>query len=159
MSEDLVKRIEALDDKQSVRILEFYAEQLFEGMETSPEEMIENIPLQYKDAAPYERIFDMSSKERARPLPEAESSLLARELLIGFARNPGFEKSLNNALDEYNDDTLLAGTILATGVAISMIIVAATTSFKGKIGEFDVVKKNADAELLKVLIQLFPKLD
>jgi hypothetical protein len=52
----------------------------------------------------------------------------------------------------------LVGEILATGVAASMIIVAATTTFKGKIGSFMVNKEKADASLIESLLKIFPKL-
>ena len=76
-----------------------------------------------------------------------------------FARDPVFAPSLAEALDEYEDNNLFVGEILATGVAVSMIIVAATTTFQGKIGKSIVVgKKAADASLIESLLKYFPKL-
>ena len=158
MSEELLKRIDELDDRKAIRVLEFYSMRIFEGMETSPEEMLAGIPEEFKNLAPFESVLEMSGKERGKPLPETESVLLARELLRGFARDPAFAPSLLKALDEYKDDTLLAGAILATGVAVSMIIVASTTAFKGRIGNFKVTKEKASASLIESLLKYFPKL-
>ncbi len=157
MSEDLLKRIDELDDRKAIRVLEFYSARVFEGVETSPEEMLDSIPEEFQGRAPFERVLEMSGKERAHPLPEAESAALARELLCGFARDPAFAPSLVEALDEYQDDKLLAGAILATGIAVSMIIVASTTTFKGKVGNFEVRKETADASFIEALLRHFPK--
>ena len=56
-------------------------------------------------------------------------TVLKPEILRGFAEDASFAPSLSQALEEYRDNTLMAGEILATGVALSMIIIAATTTF------------------------------
>lgn len=158
MSQELIKRIDELDDRKTIRVLEFYAARVFEGAKTSPEEMLVGIPEQFKDRAPFERGLKLSGKERAHPMPEGESAVLARELLRGFARDPAFAPSLEQALDEYKDDKLMVGEILALGVAVSMIIVAASTKFKGKVGAFEVDKGTVDAGFIEALLKHFPKL-
>lgn len=158
MMENLLKRIDELDDRKAIRVLEFYAGRVFEGMKTSPKELLDGIPKEFKSRVPFERVLDMSAKESDRPLPEAESAVLARELLHVFARDPVFTPSLAEALDEYKDDKLLVGAILATGVAVSMIIVVSTTAFKGKVGTFEVTKETANASFIEALLKHFPKL-
>jgi hypothetical protein len=160
MMEQLLKRIDELDDRKAIRALEFYSARVFKGMKTSPEEMLDGIPAEFKDRAPFDSVLKMSAQESARPLPEAESAVIARELLYVFARDLAFSPSLEETLDEYasQDNTLLAAEILAIGVAISMIIVASTTTFKGSIGNFEVTKETADASLIEALLKHFPKL-
>lgn len=138
-------------------MLEFYATRIFEGSNTSPQEMLDGIPEEFKDRAPFGRVLTMSRNEHAHPLPESESTVLARELLQGFARDPVFASSLAEAFDEYQDDELMVGEILATGIALSMIIIASTTAFSGKIGRFRVEKKTADASFIEALLKHFPK--
>jgi hypothetical protein len=113
--------------------------------------------MEFREQAPFDSVLEMSSKEQSRPLAEAESAALSRELLLGFARDPIFAPSLEEALDEYQDEELLVGVILATGVAVSMIIVASTTKFKGKVGNFKVEKEVADANFIEALLKYFPK--
>ncbi len=129
MTEELLNRIENFDNRRAIRVLEFFATRVFEGMESSPEELLDGIPEEYRNKVPFERVLQMSSSERSQPLPEGESAALARVLLRGFAEDASFAPSLSKALDEYQDNTLMAGEILATGVALSMIIIAATTTF------------------------------
>jgi hypothetical protein len=159
MTENLLKRIDELSNLEAIRAFEFYAERVLEGMESTPEKAIDGIPEEFKDNALFKRALEMSDEEGAHPLPEAESVALTRELLRIFARDPVFAPSLAEALDEYEDNNLFVGEILATGVAVSMIIVAATTTFRGKIGKSIVVgKKAADANLIESLLKYFPKL-
>jgi len=158
MTEHLLERIDELDDRKAIRVLEFYSTRVFQGMKTSLEEMLDGIPKELKNRAPFDHVREMSGKERAHPLPEADSAVLARELLYVFARDPAFAPSLAEALDEYQDDKLLVGAILAIGIAVSMIIVASTTTCKGRVGSFEVTKKTADANLIEALLKHFPKL-
>ena len=157
MSAGLLERIDELDDRKLIRVLEFYSVRLFEGVETSPLEILGGIPAEFRERAPFERVLEMSGRERAHPLPETESVALAGELLRGFARDPTFAPSLAQALDEYRDDTLMAGVNLTTGIAVSMIIIAATTTFRGTVGSFEVAKEAADASLIEAVLKYFPK--
>ncbi len=85
-------------------------------------------------------------------------TVLEPEILRGFAEDASFAPSLSQALEEYQDNTLMAGEILATGVALSMIIIAATTTFKGKVGAIEVAKEVASPRLIESILKYFPKL-
>ncbi len=158
MLDNLPDRINNLSDAKSIRILEFYSTQLFEGMETTPEQMLAGIPDEFKDRAPFESVLKMSATERAKHLSKSESAPLAKELLMGFSKDSAFAPSLSEALDNYQDKNLMVGEILATGIALSMIIVAATTAFNGRIGNFKITKETADATFIEALFKHFPKI-
>jgi len=154
MTQQLPKRIAELDDRKAIRLLEFYAARVFEGSNTSPQEMIEGIPEELREQAPFGRVLEMSGKERARPLPEGESATLARKILSVFAQDPAFAPSLAQALEEYRDDKLLLGEVLDTGIALSMVIVACTFQFKATIGPITIIKTPADAGLIKAIAEV-----
>jgi hypothetical protein len=116
--------------------------------------MLDGIPAELKAQAPFEHVLKMSGKERARPLPEGESARIARDILAVFAKDPAFAPSLAQALEEYRDDKLLAAEILATGTALSMVIVAATTTLEVTIGKVKIKKTTASADLLKSITEL-----
>jgi hypothetical protein len=154
MTQPLLKRIADLDDRKAIRVLEYYAARVFEGSQTSPQEMIEGIPQELREKAPFDRVLEMSGKERGRPLPEGESATLARKILSVFAQDPAFAPSLAQALEAYRDDKLLLGEVLDTGIALSMVIVACTFQFKATIGSFTIVKTAADATLIEAIAKV-----
>jgi len=159
MSENLLlNRIDELSDRKAIRFLEFYAERIFTGTETSPEEMINNIPEKFKKHHVFDFALNMSRSDSNKILHEDESIKISKVLLRGFAQDKSFAPSLEQSLNEYQDDKLMAGSILAMGVAISMIIVASTTTVKGKIGDFEIVKEKPNEKFIEALLKHFPKL-
>ncbi|WP_317930276.1 hypothetical protein [Halioxenophilus sp. WMMB6] len=158
MSASLIRTIEAMDDRTRVRVLEEFASQLFEGMDSNPEQIIAAIPASYQEAVAFNEALAISDEQWQQPLSQAASAALAKDLLLGFAADPAMADALQQVVDRYRDDALLAGTILATGVAISMIIVACTTKFKGTVGSFEISKEAADPELVDKVLSQFPKL-
>ena len=157
MSTSLQERIEQLDDYKAVQLLGEYSNRLFEGLETELEEMLDGVPPELKDTELFQQAQSLSQEERDRPLSESRSAELARDLLRYFAQDPSLAPSLETTMNEYKDDRLIVGAILATGVAISMIIVAATTQAKGEIGGVKFKKTIANADLVGTIIKHFPK--
>ncbi|MHC4946814.1 MAG: hypothetical protein ACYTG1_00935 [Planctomycetota bacterium] len=155
MDSTLPDRLRQLDDHKAVRLLDQYASRLFDGMETTPQELLAGVVPELRDSPIVRGAETMSADERDRPLSTAQSVDLARQLLDCFARDPDLAPSLEETLDEYRDDTLLVGAILATGVAVSMVIVAATTTFKGRVGKFRIEKGTAQPEQLREIARVF----
>lgn len=148
MTTSLEDRIDALDDYKAVQILNEYANRLFEGLETAPEDLMAGVTPELKSTEFYRKAQSLTPEEREQPLSEAESAEVARELLSSFARDAALAPTLEATLDDYKDERLLVGAILATGVAVSMIIVAATVTAKGNIKGIEFEKKAADATLV-----------
>lgn len=155
MTESLEARVEALPGHLAIRILEHASQRLFEGLETPHEEMIQAALPKLQGSGLVEQVQGMSAEQRAQPLPEEASAEIARGLLLCYARDPDLAPLVEASLQDYRDDKLMAGTILATGVAISMIIVAATTRLKARIGTLEIEKQTADAELVGEIVKNF----
>ncbi len=145
MSNQLADRIGQLDDHQVVRFTQHFGEQLFEGMQVSTDDLRAGVPERSEFAA----ITDLADEQMGQTLKPLAAVECSRAILDAFARDPAIAPALESSLDEYKDDALVAGVILAAGFAVSMVIVAASTSFKGKIGNFDLVKTTASPELVK----------
>ncbi len=150
MSAKLQQQIEQLGDYKAVRLLERFSKLLLEGLETPVSEMMSAVIPEVRDSNFFQKIQALSPEERSRPLTESQSIAIARGLLRYCAQEPALAPSLESVLNNYTEnDRLLAGPILATGVAISMVIVASTTRFKARIGDNIVIEKTtANAELV-----------
>ncbi|MBS9405438.1 hypothetical protein KG088_17670 [Halomonas sp. TRM85114] len=158
MSDQLIKRVQQLDDPMAIRLLEQFSGRVFEGMETPVSEMVDGVIPEVKNTAFFQHALSLSEAEQSRPLPVQQSAEIARALLLIFAQDPAMAPALGQALDEYQDDQLMVGTILATGVAVSMIIVAATTRLKVKMANVEIVKDALSEGQQKTLFEALPKL-
>lgn len=158
MSAQLIERLQQLDDHKAIRLLEQFAGRIFEGMETPMDEMLNGVIPEVKNTAFFQQALSLSQEEQGRPLPEHQSAEVARALLLTFAQDPDMAPALAQTLHEYRDDQLMVGAILATGVAVSMIIVAATTRLQVKIGDGEIIKDAASEGQLKALLGALPKL-
>lgn len=157
MSEQLYERIQQLDDHTSIRLLEAFSDRVFEGMETPVGEMVNNVIPEVKNTAFFQQALSLSEAEQSRPLPEQQSAEIARTLLLVFALDPDMAPVLAQTLDDYRDDRLMVGAILATGIAVSMIIVAATTQLEIKTANTKIIKKPLSEDLQKTLLNALPK--
>lgn len=155
MTTSLEKRIEQLDDYTVVQIINEYANRVFEGLETTTEDLMRGVTPELKDTELFQKAQTLTPEERDRPLSEAQSAELARELLTSFARDATLAPTLEATLNDYKDERLLVGAILATGVAVSMIIVAATITAKGTVKGIEFEKKAADATLVGAAGKIF----
>lgn len=155
MQAQLIERVEQLDDYMAIRIIEDLSRRFFEGMETPLEDMLNGVIPEMKNTPFFQQALTLSEEEQSRPLAERKSAEVARALLLYFAQDPGLSPVLARSLDEYKDDRLIVGTILATGVAVSMIIVAGTTRFEYKDGKLTFSKETVDWDKLGPLFKLF----
>lgn len=161
MSTKLINQIHRLDDQTAVRVLESFSSKIFDGLETPVDVMLDGVVPEVKDLTFFQQAMNLSPVEQNRPLSEEQSVEIARGLLMTFAEDPALSPVLSETLDEYSDDQLMVGPILATGVAVSMVIVAATTSLRCNFKNFEIIKDpttpaqiNAIAKLLE---GIFPK--
>lgn len=154
MREELVRRLETLDDFQAVRLLEYFSNQLLEGLETPYEEVKAGLPDDFREGGPVAVFETLSAVERSDRLTPEASVQAARALLRILAEDEALAPALQEAMDTYRDDKMMALEILAVGTAVSMVIVAATSSFEGKIGKVKIKKDNATPGQLRALAKL-----
>jgi hypothetical protein len=143
MSVLLAERIEGLSDYQAVRLLEQCSERVFDGLVTPGDELVLGVADQLRESPELGAALGLTPAQRDAPLSEAVSAEVARALLRRLAEDPDLAPLVEKSLDEYRDDELMVGAILATGVAASMVIVAATTQLEAKLGDDVVIKKKA----------------
>jgi hypothetical protein len=156
MTAQLIDRIQQLDDHTAIRILEHFAGQVFEGLETPVDVMVDGVVPEVKNTEFFNYALNLTETEQSQPLTTQQSAEVARMLLMYFAPDPVLGPALTLTFNEYKDDQLMVGAILATGVAVSMIIVAATTQLDGQIGGMRIKKGAATPKQIEALSKLIP---
>lgn len=135
MAEGLLKRIRDLDDFRVVRFYQHFAQRLFDEVDIDLDQILPHVPEELKTSSELTPLLNLAGPGRRNAMTFEAGALCARETLLALGRHPGFHDALNQALDEYTDDAMVADVILAVGLAASMIIVAATTRFRVRFSE------------------------
>lgn len=100
---------------------------------------------------------------RKQSLDPAQSIKMTRELLAAFARDPKLAPLLMHEWDALSsDDSLFTpDTFVYLGLVVNLALLLATTELEYKKGAFKLVKRTADAkivrELMKPLVELAKK--
>ncbi|HEX5006293.1 MAG TPA: hypothetical protein VFV70_04225 [Hyphomonadaceae bacterium] len=96
--------------------------------------------------------LSLVAEARADPavgLDVTASSELAKTFLFAIAADNDFSSIVETELAEFRDEKQFVVPILALGLAVSMIIIAATTRFEYRGGGFTISKEVATPELVK----------
>lgn len=157
MSQKLVERIKTMDDFRVVRFFVHFSQKLFDEVDISQEQLLSQVPEEIRNTKELLPAFDLSPDAKKTMFKSEDAVICSRSILEALAQHPGFEETLEKALDEYRDDDMFAGVILALGLAASMIIMAATTKLKFKKSEegkvsLEIIKDDAPTDMVKNIL-------
>lgn len=152
--EPLSERINALDGFTVVRVFEHVNGRLLDGLESAPGELLGNVPPAISDSADFETLRHSLDKDEAIAMPAALSVDVARRLLLLLAARADLAPLVEESLASYKDNRAMAAEILSSGAAISMIILAATTTFKFKGKNFEGAKHQTTGAQLQSITEL-----
>jgi hypothetical protein len=79
--------------------------------------------------------------------------LVARTILLSLADDATLAPLLQEAVDTYSDEELPADVVLAVGVAVALIVIAATTEFEAEMWGMKIKKRQAKPELVAAMMQ------
>lgn len=147
----VLDQVRALDSFQAVRLVEHLSQELAEELElesllaATPPELLE-IGLKNAPAL---------GARASDALSPGDSVAVARVVLDLLATDPATTPIVVDALATYRDDKMLAAEILSLGAAMSMVIVACTTTFNFRGKRLSIAKKTASPELVKTVGKVF----
>ena len=149
------ERIQAMDDFQVVRFFEAFGEQLLSGSRTSLDDVKSGVPASARGVAGWQQLENLTPEQADQVLPPAEAAATARHVLLQLSNDPTLGPLLEKFAGTYRDDELVADVILAVGLVASVILVAASTEFEGKLAGVTFKKGKVDPETLKALVGPF----
>lgn len=153
MSNELVGRLNQLDDFRLLRFFQRFGQDVVNALNIDRDVLLRQVDSRTRSDPALAGAFTISEEKSRKPLSRADALVVARCTLEALARHPGFEDALESSLDDFEDEEMPADILLALGFAASMIILAATTrirvAFKdGKI-EGEIAKDAASPETLR----------
>ena len=142
-----IERIKALDDFQVVLFFNYFSQKVFAGLNSSLEDVLAGVPESIRNTNSFAQIERLAAEDIQDNLNPKQSALIARQVLLGLAADETFERIIATALDRF-DDRELGGNMINAAIAVSMILVTATTAVEGEVLGIKFVKSTADAELV-----------
>lgn len=122
---DVLTRVRALEDGSAVRFLDHFGRQLLSGLQTAPADVVAGVADQAAADPDLDGLVNLPAEARGDALPPERAVAFARQMLDRFAHDPRYAPALERALDDWHDDYLGMGEILAKGFAASMLMLAA----------------------------------
>ena len=148
MSEKLIEQIKHMSDSEAVRFFRYFSDQLMDGAPDELDDIVKGIPPDIRHSEPVSILLSMPPEKEEALLGPDKSAAVAKMVLTELAKDKSIAGAMQESMAGYSDDELVAVTILALGVAISMMIIAATTRFQAKIGNVEIVKEAATPDQL-----------
>lgn len=125
-----LQRIQALDDFKVQRFFDHLSEALAQAVPADAVTLLDQLPEPAAALPQMQAIKDASPTANFEaPLPDAEAVAFSRQALELLAADPDTEPLVAEKLDSWKDDSMVAGTILAVGGALTFVVLMLTTGF------------------------------
>lgn len=150
---DAAERLQAMDDFQIVRFFQFFAQSLCEGARVDSDALLAFVPREISSAPDFAGVVQLDDEQAERLLNPAEAAGAARAVLLPLARDPATAPIVSRGLAEFRDDKLAVDVVIAFGLVASVLLIAATVEFEGKIGGWTFRKGKVEADTLKAITE------
>ena len=152
-----INRIEALDEYEVLDFFEYFSQKIFVGLDKDyslKKDAITNVPNAIRNTDSFAQIEKLASENIQNNLDPEQSVLIARKVLLALATDKTFETILSTALNEYSGDEDLGDfKIIQAGVAVSMVLLTATTKVKANVFDIEIEKTTPKPELVDSLMK------
>lgn len=147
-TQSIASRLAALNDAQIADFFAHWGTALVDGARTDLETMRAAVPAEVRGEPGFERVSDVMLEGDVDPSTAAQ---VARTVLMPLSDDPEMSPTIATALDTFDDDKQMVGTILALGLVASVMLIISTTEFDGRIGGVTFHKGKADPETIKAV--------
>jgi hypothetical protein len=146
-------RLRALKPIQQVALCQAIVARLYRDSE-AVQEAAQALDPALRDDPAFARLAAEAAGDPSAKLGAELSGHVAETFLLAAASDPDLSPLLGAELDAFRDEKQFVETALALGLAISMIIVAATTRVKYSDGKVTIDKTTASPGLVKAAMAI-----
>jgi len=162
-----IEKIQQLDDFKVLRLYEHLSTLLFEATDADVATLTQHMPADIAATPEIQQVQKADEAVFEEPMDNTEAVAFARQSLTLLATDPATEPLIADTLQNWKDDSMIAGTILAIGAAISLVMLLATSEISydkkhglrigiGTIKQKDQV--DARRRVIESLFKIIPKL-
>src|SRR3954453_17949670 len=154
MTETMLEtRVRGLKPIQQISLGQAIVARLYKDSE-AVEQAAQALDPALRDDPAFTRLAAEAAGDPSAKLDTELSGRVAETFLLAAARDPDLSPLLAAELDAFRDEKQFVETALAIGLAISMIIVAATTRIEYSDGKLKILKTTASPELVKAAVAI-----
>ena len=120
----LPEQIQQLDDFKALRFYEHLSSILFNSTEVDAQTLMQYMPASDEISPVMQQIQAADETFFDNPLENKQAIAFARKSLEVLSSNPSTAAFVSHEIDNWKDNSMIAGTILAIGGAISLYYLA-----------------------------------
>lgn len=150
---DAVARLQSMDDFQIVRFFQFFAQSLCDGAQAGSDALLAAVPAEIRSRPDFAAVVQVDEQQAETLLNPAEAARAARAVLLPLARDHATAPIVSRALADFRDEKLAVDVVIAFGLVASVLLIAATIEFEGKIGSWTFKKGKVEPETLKAITE------
>jgi hypothetical protein len=147
------ERLQSMDDFQIVRFFQFFANSLCDSADMDSAALLARVPKEVRSAPDFAGVVQLDDTQAERTLNPAEAAQAARAVLVPLARDAATAPIVEKALTDFRDEKLAVDVVVAFGLVASVLLIAATVEFEGKIGSWTFRKGKVDPDTLKAIAE------
>jgi hypothetical protein len=152
-----LEKVKALDDFKALRLFRHIEMEMVQKAKADLPDIIDNLPDAVKNMPEMRQLDQVSEEKFVEPLQQEFAVKIARQSLELMAKNPDTVDYLKDKLENWNDNEMVAGTILALGGALSAVMIMSTfrVSYNKADGwEFNLgASKDNQSETIKTIFE------
>lgn len=121
-----LQKVQELDDFKALRLFRHIEMEMVQSVKEDLPAIMERLPDEVKNMPEMQELNAVEEAKFIEPLQQELAVKIARESLELMAKSPDTEPYLADKLENWKDNEMVAGTILALGGAFSAVMIMST---------------------------------
>lgn len=121
-----LEKVKELDDFKALRLFRHIETEMIQQVQEDLGKIMENLPEEVRIMPEIQHLGEVDENKFSESLESETAVSVARQSLEYMAKNPNTEPYLKDKLDNWQDNEMVAGTILAVGGALSAVMIMST---------------------------------
>jgi hypothetical protein len=156
------EKIAGLNDAQVLKLFRDFSHHVLKSTQTNLGIVYRNMPPQVTTLPEIQELSRAEKEQFLLPVEHEEAVQIARATLLVWAEDSNHAPWLKEYLEQYVDKEQAAGTILAMGSVISMVLITTSVKLERKNGEWGFSYDSSNIsdnsiKLIKMLLATIPE--
>lgn len=121
-----LERVQQLDDFKALRLFRHIEGEMVLKVKEDLGVIMDHLPENVKHMEAIQNLEDVDQNKFLEPIEQQKAVEIAKVSLAYMAEDPGLEPYLKDKLENWKDNEMVAGTILAVGGALSAVMIMST---------------------------------
>lgn len=121
-----LEKVQQLDDFKALRLFRHIEAEMVQQLDAELDNIFEHLPAEFTESPDFDAILEADESAFDQPLDSGTAIAVARQSLDWMAQAPDTAAYLDDKLENWKDNEMVAGTILAVGGALSAVMIMGT---------------------------------